>query len=76
MQEPHWRGAGCLGLRLSGGIINKIDVPNGSKKDHGATHYQGLKLLIIRFSAAVTGRAHPNHGAPVKVLSLVADRGL
>lgn len=64
IREPHWRGAWCLGPWLSGGIINKIDASNGSKKDHGATHYQGLKLLIIRFSAAVTRCTHPNHGAP------------
>lgn len=58
------RGARCPGPQLAGGIINKIDAPNGSKKDHGATHYQGLELLIIRFSAAVTCRTHLNHGAP------------
>lgn len=62
MQKPHWRGTVRLGPRLSGGIINKIDAPNGSKKDHGATHYQGLKSLIIRFSAAVTCCTHPDHG--------------
>lgn len=62
MRAPHQRGAGRLGPRLSGGIINKIDVPNGSKKDHGATHYQGLKSLIIRFSAAVTRGTHQTTG--------------
>lgn len=74
-REPHRSGAGRLGLRLSGGIINKIDAPNGCKKDHGATHYQGLKSLIIRFSAAVTRRTHPGRGPPAAVLSPLANRG-
>lgn len=54
-----------LCLRLSGGIINKIDVPNGSKKDHGATKYRGLEIANYSFlSAAVTGRASPKPWCP------------
>lgn len=68
-QEPPSERSGCRGPRLSGGIINKIDVPNGSKKDHVATHYQRLKSLIIRFSAAVTLRPPKSPGPSGSLLS-------